>query len=440
MAYDNQQQNNPEELRKQQQVRQALARRQQRFLRRFCGICVGVVALLVLCVALVRSCERKPDTSTTLPATTQPSQTTAPSQPPQGQTVISIVAGGDVNVTDQVIAAGETAGGYDFSHLFMDVLPLFANADAAIVNFEGNLVGAPYGSQNASAPLELMQALKQAGVDLVQMANSYSIKNGILGLNTTLERIRQTGLEPVGACSSQEEYERTEGFTIKNINGVRVALVAFTKGMGGLSLPSGSQNRVNLLYQDYATSYRKIDEEGIQATLAAVEAQQPDVTIALLHWGSEHKSIVSDNQKTITKLMLDGGVDAIIGTHSHYVQGVDFDPESGTVVAYSLGDLLGDGTITDTNYSIVLQLQITKDHTTGQTRITDCGYTPVYMLTQGRDGVPLRLVRLETAMAMYENNHVDRVSLKAYENMKTAMSRIKSKTAAFPERKGGEGT
>ena len=295
-------------------------------------------------------------------------------------------------------------------------------------DLEGNLVGAPYGTQNASAPLELVQALERAGVDMIQMANSYSIKNGILGLNTTLERIRQTGLEPLGAFASQEEYNKTQGFTIKNINGVRVAFVAFTKGMSGLTLPSGSEDRVNLLYLDYATGYQKIDEDGIKATLAAIESQKPDVTIALLHWGSEHKSIISDNQQEIRKLMLDGGVDAIIGTHSHYVQSVEYDPEAGTVVAYSLGDLLGNATATDTNYSILLQLEITKDHATGITKITACQHTGIYTLTPGRDGEAMRILRIEPAMAMYENNHVDRIGSKAYEAMRSAKNKIKNKT------------
>ena len=428
MAYEYNEQNNPELRLKRQQQRQAIARRQQRFLRWFCGGCVGLVAMLVLCIVLVRSCAQAPTPTEPIQTTTLPPQTTAPTAPQEGQTVITIVAGGDVNVTDNVVAAGEQNGKYDYSHIFMDIAPILSDADATIINLEGNLVGAPYGTQNASAPLELIQALERAGVDFIQMANSYSIKNGILGLNTTLERIRQAGLEPLGAFASQEEYDKTQGFTIKDINGVRVAFVAFTKGMGGLTLPSGSEDRVNLLYTDYATGYQKIDEASIQATLAAIEAQKPDVTVALLHWGSEHKSIISDNQKEIRQLMLDGGVDAIIGTHSHYVQTVEYDPEVGTVVAYSLGDLLGNATAADTNYSILLQLEITKDHATGTTKITGCDYTGVYTLSPGRDGEGLRLLRIEPALHMYESSHVDRISAKAYEAMRSAKNKIKSKT------------
>lgn len=342
--------------------------------------------------------------------------------------MITVVAGGDVNVTDQVVAAGMKDGRFDFSAMFMDIAPVFAGADVGIINLEGNLVGAPYGTESGSAPQELMEALERAGVDFVQVANSYALKNGILGLNTTIDRIRQAGMEPLGAFESQQAYEQSQGFTLKEINGIRVAFVAFTKGMGGLSLPSGSEDRVNLLYKDYATTYKQIDEAGIQATLQAVQAQQPDVTIALLHWGSEHKSIISENQKKIKNLLLEAGVDAIIGTHSHYVQKVEYDAQAGTVVAYSLGDLVGDATATDTNYSILLQLQITKDHATGETKITACSYESVYTLTPGRDGEAIRLVRLDPAMAMYENNHVNKVSAKAYESMKSAKSKILSKT------------
>ena len=403
-------------------------RKRQAALRLVCVICLCIATLLVLCVVLLRSCDQTPNASTSQPSATQLPQATEPSAPKEGQSVITVVAGGDVNVTDQVVAAGMKDGRFDFSAMFMDIAPVFAGADVGIINLEGNLVGAPYGAESGSAPQELMEALERAGVDFVQVANSYALKNGILGLNTTIDRIRQAGMEPLGAFESQQAYEQSQGFTLKEINGIRVAFVAFTKGMGGLSLPSGSEDRVNLLYKDYATTYKQIDEAGIRATLQAVQAQQPDVTIALLHWGSEHKSIISENQKKIKNLLLEAGVDAIIGTHSHYVQKVEYDAQAGTVVAYSLGDLVGDATATDTNYSILLQLQITKDHATGETKITACSYESVYTLTPGRDGEAIRLVRLDPAMAMYENNHVNKVSAKAYESMKSAKSKILSKT------------
>ena len=123
--------------------------------------------------------------------------------------------------------------------------------------------------------------------------------------------------------------------------------------------------------------------------------------------------------------MLENGVDAIVGTHSHYVQQVKFDPEAGTVVAYSLGDLFSGGEKNGTQYSILLQLEVTRDHPTGQTKITGCDYVPIYTLTPERDEEPMRIVRIDAAIEQYESSHIHRVNAKAYENMKNALAKIR---------------
>jgi poly-gamma-glutamate synthesis protein (capsule biosynthesis protein) len=410
-------------------------RRKQALLRqRMAFLAVLAVSGLVLTMVLLRSCHgRQQAEVSTPPATTLPPVVTTPpaTEPPEPETVITLIAGGDINITDKVVSSGQTPGGYDFTGNFLDIAALLAGADGAVVNLEGNVVGAPYGSGKVSTPPALLQALSNAGVDFVQTANSHAITNGIAGLRSTLDGIRQAGMRPLGTFASKEEYEQTQGFTIVNIQGIRVALVAFTKGMSGYGLPEGSENLVNLLYTDYASTYQTIDEAGIKTRLEAVAAQQPDVTIALLHWGSEFNSIVSTRQEKIATLMLENGVDAIIGTHSHYVQKIAYDREKGQVIAYSLGDLYGDGEKTGTNYSILLELEITRDNITGQTRITGCDYIPLYTLTPERDGEGMRVVRILEHMAMYENNHVNKISDKAYENMKSALAKIKAKTELY---------
>ena len=111
--------------------------------------------------------------------------------------------------------------------------------------------------------------------------------------------------------------------------------------------------------------------------------------------------------------------------HSHYVQDVEYDPAKNTFVAYSLGDLLGDGEKHNTNASTILQLQITKDHVTGVTSITGYDHTPVYIATPEADGTEgIRLLRIRDAMAAYEANSVHRISEETYAAMKAALSRI----------------
>ena len=430
MAYEH----NESNRRKQESWHRQQARKKAHRRNRLAFGAVLAVTLLVVGILIARGIQKQkePDASTPPATTTAPTvSTTAPTEPIEPETVITLIAGGDINITDSVVASGQSGSGYDFTGTFLDIASLFAGADAAIVNLEGNLAGTPYGSQTTSAPQALVQALANAGVDFIQTANSCAINNGISGLRNTIDGIRQAGMEPIGTFATQAEFDAAQGFTIRNIGGIRVAFVAFTKGMNGLGLPAGNEHCVNLLYTDYASNYQRIDTEGITAVLEAVEAQKPDVTIALLHWGSEYNRGISARQETISKLMLEHGVDAIIGTHSHYVQDVVYDRENGTVIAYSLGDLYGNATKNDTQYSILLELEITRDNYTGQTRITGCDYIPVYTLTPERDGESMRVIRIMEAMTQYENNHISKVGDKAYNNLKSALAKIKTRAGLY---------
>lgn len=357
------------------------------------------------------------NTETAAPTEAQSSRT-------KGPTVVHLAAAGDLNVTDKVVWSGHNSGVFDYTSAFMDVAPIFAQADLSILNFEGNFYGAPYGTDTVSAPQEMATALKEAGVDLLQVANSQSITNGINGLTSTLANIRAAGLEPVGAFATNEEYKRTKGYTMCEVNGVSIALVAFTKGMDGRGLPTGSENCVNLLYEDYATTYQTIDKTGITKILRNVAAEKPDLTVAMLHWGSEYNDSTSKSQTSIVSLMQKEGVDVILGTHSHMVQQIDYDETTGQLVAYSLGDFFGDATRSGTNYSIILDLEITKDNETGETRVTDYAYTPIYTLSEDDCDGKRRVIRIDNAIAAYEGNFVDKVTKSAYESMKKSLDRI----------------
>ena len=340
-------------------------------------------------------------------------------------TVIHLAAAGDLNVTDKVVWSGQTGTTYDYTNAFMDVAPLFSEADVALLNFEGNLYGQPYGTGTLSAPQELMVALKNAGIDMVQMANTAAIYNGISGLQTTLANIRNAGIEPVGAYSSNAEFSKNNGYTICEVQGVKLAFVAFTKGFGGLGLPTGSEDCVNLLYEDYYENYEELNTDKINKVLKAVSAEKPDLVIALLHWGSEFNDVISDTQEKIASLMKKNGVDVIIGTHPHLVQEIAYDEATGFFCAYSLGDFYGDGSRSGTAYSIILDLEITKNYDTGETRVTNFEYTPIYTLQENDcPDNQRRVVRLETAMAAYDFNFLDKITTSCNENMDYSLTRI----------------
>ena len=344
-----------------------------------------------------------------------------------GETVIHIKAVGDLNVTDSVILAGARSTGYDFTACFMDVAPILSDADLTVVNLEGNLCGEPYGTKTTSAPIELAHALRSAGVDLVQMANSCAVNNGMSGLRSTLSALRSAGLEPLGAYSDEEEFEKAGGYTICEVNGIKVAFVSFTKGVGSRGLPNGSEMCVNLLYEDYSTTYETVDKARIKSILKKVKGEKPDITIALLHWGSEYNDAHASTQETIVKLMTDNGVDVIIGTHPHLVQQIDYDEESGQLIAYSLGDFFGDGSRSGSNYSIVLDLEITQDESGKNTRVTGYTATPIYTLTEDQCDGQRRVVRIREAMLAYDNNYVDKITKETYDDMEYSLKRINAR-------------
>ncbi len=445
MPYEFDEMNHRARQRDAHEIHKKLQQKRAKTLRLVTLCAILSVCLLVLIVVAVRSGDpgaSVPDSTTTAPlqtttAPTLPPETsaapTAPTAPTNPETVIRLIFGGDLNITDKVVAAGESNGSYDYTALLMDVAPILADADATFLNLEGNFCGVPYGSGSASAPQALANALADAGVDFLQLANSYTVFNGLTGLSATAHAIRSAGMLPTGVFLSETEQAQNQGFTLVNIGGIRVAILAFTKGMDGMSLPAGSENCVNLLYTDYATTYQTVAEESIRAVLQAAAAQEPDLTIALVHWGSEYNDTISPTQQAIAAMMLENGVDAIVGTHSHFVQSIDYDESAGTVIAWSLGDFLSNGEKAGTNYSILLQLEITRDNRTGETKVSACDYTGLYLLTPEKDEEAMRLVRMEAAMTLYENNHISKVSDLAYENIRYAWQRIQARTASQNE-------
>ena len=374
----------PQEFKKRREARaQQRAQRKKRMrLLGIAGAALLAVAVVVLLIVLAsKAAPQKPK-----------------EEDPATKTVVHIAAVGDLNVTDKLIASG--GENFDYTDTFKDVLPLLAEADVTLVNLEGNFYGLPYADR--SAPQSLAKSLARLGVDMVQVANSYSIYKGMDGLKKTLTAIR-------------------------TVQGVKIAFVAFTKGMDGMALPAGNEGCVNVLYEDYATDYRKVDTANITRILSAAEKEKPDLTVAMLHWGSEFNDNVSQSQENILKMLYEQGVDVVIGSHSHYVQKMALDMEKGTFVAYSLGDFVGTERA-GSEYSVVLDLEIVKDLESGKTTVNSFKYTPIF--TVDEEGKPLRVVRIAETMKAFDEDYLDSVSQETYDAMTYALKRIEDRTKA----------
>lgn len=419
-----------EGMEKRRQKREAQRKRRQAQVRRMRLTLVLVVVLLAACgvgiYRLTQSAggEKEPQQVQTVPTTEETRETLPIQKSPI--TTIHIRAAGDLNVTDSVVNAGMAVSSYDFSPVFKDVAAILSDADLTVMNFEGNICGEPYGSETTSAPAELLTALRSCGVDLLQMANSCAINNGLNGLTATLRAMRAAGIEPVGAYASSAEFRESKGYTMAEVQGVKVGIVAFTKGLGGRGMPAGNEDLVNILYKDYATEYKEIDKTRITTIVKAMEEEKPDISIALLHWGSEYNDDISKTQSQLVSLLQKSGIDVIIGTHPHTLQPVVFDKSAGTLVAYSLGDFFGDANRGATNYSVILDLEITKDANAGTTKVTDYTLFPIYTVRENEcvGNSDRRVVRIEKALQAYNGNFLDKVTDACKESMEYALTRI----------------
>ena len=276
--------------------------------------------------------------------------------------------------------------------------------------YSGNPRTAPY----FNAPDILAQNLADIGFDILQTANTYSIMNGINGLTSTMNILNAAGIEAVGTHLS--DPGTTGGYVIREINGIKIAFIAFTKGLNNMTLPLNSEYCVDLLYTDYNSDYSIVDTTGIMNRLDAAKAESPDIIVAMLHWGAEYDTTISSTQEDITDLLLKNGVDVILGSHSHIVskmEMVDVETVDGEkkqcFVAYSLGNFISNmPDKANAMESVILNLEFTKSSETGETTISNVSYTPLYILDQGEEAdirfqvLPIRAALKSSLFADYE--------------------------------------
>ena len=378
-------------------------------------IVLGVLAvILILTIVLIaRGCQNQtPSASGQQPSASAP-DTSAPETPTaQPDTVITLAAVGDIMVYDeQIAAAKQSDGSYDFTDSLSAVSALTMGADFTVGNLELNFCGEPYsGRPDFRAPEALALTLKEKGFDLLQTANTYSIQNGISGLKSTIKYLNTVGIDHVGTYAAKDDKETNEGVLLKNVNGIKIAFIAYTKGVNNISVPEGSEYCVDLLYKDYDSEYKEVNTDAIVRSVKAARALNPDLIVAMLHWGSEWDTTVVSTQETITDLLLTNGVDIILGSHPHVVGEMKLVPvttvdgqQKTCFVAYSLGNFLSSPDSQKYDYameSLILNLQITKNGSTGETSLTGISYTPLYILKTQSDveGARYQVVPIRSAI------------------------------------------
>ena len=286
----------------------------------------------------------------------------------QEKRVTLIFAGDAMQHTPQIYAA-KTDSGYNYEPVFELIRNKITSADIAGVNFETTLGGPPYtGYPLFCSPNEYAAALHQAGFNLFFTANNHALDSGKKGFEQTINTIKDLGAKQTGTFVSEDE--RALNYPLMLIkNGIRIAFLNYTYGTNGLV--TKKPNIVNL-----------IDTILIKQDITAAKKLNPDIMLAVMHWGEEYHSQPSAQQKKTAQFLFNNNVRIIIGHHPHVVQPIQTFAKGDSIthaVYYSLGNFVSNQRKQDRDGGMLAEIVLSKQSNDGPVTIESVDYSLVWV-------------------------------------------------------------
>ena len=300
--------------------------------------------------------------------------------PDDSSTTISLVMVGDNLIHSSVYKdAKRLAGGngYNFKPIIEYIKEKVQNYDLAYYNQETVLGGTELGVSDYptfNSPQEAGDAMLDAGFNLVSLATNHTMDRGEKAILSSIDYWKEHENEAlaVGTYSSKEERNKVQ---IREKNGIKYALLSYTYGTNGISVPKGKEYLVNVWPTDLSLNDPSRDKE-YQAYKEQVKKDietvrnQVDVLMVAMHWGVEYTHEPTAYQKDSAKFLAENNVDIVIGAHPHVIQPVTWIGD--TLVVYSLGNFVS-AQMQDQNYNkmvgLMTSLNITKNVKNGKTEI-----------------------------------------------------------------------
>lgn len=284
------------------------------------------LCLLAAVVLLGGACQKsKAEADRTAAQSAAPVIKISPTPPQTGES-ISITAVGDTMLGSTSQGRGLPVN--DGADMIASLTPIISSSDIAFSNLEGVLIDG--GTQTKCGPKSKFcytfgmptrygKYLKDAGFDVISLANNHSSDYGAEGRASTRRALDALGLIHAGADTNDIPY--------LNIKGRRVAFVAFATNPISLNL---------------------IDVENSRRVVADV-ARKADIVIVSFHGGAEgsaaqHVPYGSETYlggargdlRKFTRAVVDAGADLVLGHGPHVVRGMEV--YKNRLIVYSLGN------------------------------------------------------------------------------------------------------
>ena len=346
---------------------------------------------------------------------------------------IDIVSLGNLIIHQSQINGAKNENGYDFSPSFQYIKEMVSEADISLGILEGALAGGePTGYPIFNSPDEVIDSLRDTGIDVVNYANNHIYDYDDEGLQRTIEITKEKGLDVLGVKSTEEE----KSYLVKELDGVKIGFASYVfetaavngyKTINSNPVSINSENLINTFnYNDLESFYNRIASE-----ISAMKAEGVKFIIASLHWGEEYNTYIEATQNEIAKKLNELGVDIILGGHPHVIQPYEIIcNESGhsTFVIYSQGHSLSNQSeqeigVAESEDGIMIKFTLEKKD--GNVSLKEYKIIPtwVYKEEKGDGTYYHKIIPVEEALANPEEYGINS---DVYARLENSLNRTKS--------------
>lgn len=238
---------------------------------------------------------------------------------------ITVTVTGDILLDKSV---GERIKEFGVDYPFKSVGPILKKSDLTAGNLETSVTVRGTAQQKQFTFRSKPRTLKgvyNAGFDMVSLANNHTLDYGQIGLTDTMANLKKYKIGYSGA--GKNEKEAFQAYQ-KVVNGKKIAILGIsrvlpeTSWMAGISKPG--------LASGYST------EPMMKYVKKAVKSS--DYTIVMIHWNKESTDYPEAYAREMAKKFIDAGVDAVVGSHSHTLMGIDY--YKNKPIFYSMGNFV----------------------------------------------------------------------------------------------------
>lgn len=265
-----------------------------------------------------------------------------PEPPPE----VTMIAVGDMMLS-RAVAKRMRQHGYDYP--FASTSEFLRSADITFGNLETSITPGPEVQpfeMSFRADPESATALRDAGFDVLSLANNHTPNYGETGLQDTIRYLDEAGIVHVGAGRDMEAHQPK----FVTANGIRFAFLAYNdRDVVPASYEAGETR--------LGTAFMRIDR--MQAAVQGAR-QFADIVIVSMHSGTEYELFPNDSQTAFARAAIDAGAEIVIGHHPHVVQ--TREEYKGKYIFYSLGNFVFDQMWSqDTREGLALKIVFTKE-------------------------------------------------------------------------------